>query len=249
MICAGWLTEQGVPGSVRFPACARLLPSPARGHPGGLQAMNSVDLKSRLRDAHRSESIILVILIAERLIAKGADEGWIFEVYASSLIGMGRYGEAEGALDRAEQLASAERLPWVIHRRAHLERQRGNLQEALNLWKGAHAQNPDEATFPIFAATVAHKLGRLGEAEALARTGTGCSAGFPDEAWYNLGGYLAAQQRYDEALECYERAIEIDPEYEIAKKRRSELLEAFEQGWGRAVGGSDAGVADERSGE
>lgn len=198
--------------------------------------MSTPTLKERLKEAHDQDEIILAISLAERLIADGADAGWIFEVYASNLIGIGRYDDAVTALDRAEQLVSDRRIPWVIHRRAHLERQRGNLQSALDLWKQAHSENPNEATFPIYAATMAHRLGRLTEAEELARIGTECSEGNPDEAYYNLGGYLAAQERYEEAMNCYEKAIDLDPEYEIAIKRRNELREAFPEKWGEQGG-------------
>ena len=190
------------------------------------KTMSESDLRTRLKEANKKGAIILAIHLAERLIADGANEGWVFEVYAINLIGIGRYEDAESALNEAEHLVSDRRLPWVIHRRAILEKQRGNLQPALDLWMTAHSQQPDEATFPIYAATMAHRLGRLSEAEELAQIGTTCSKGYPDEAWYNLGGYLAAQERYEEAFQCYEKAIEIDPEYEIAIERRQELLEA-----------------------
>ena len=38
-----------------------------------------------------------------------------------------------------------------------------------------------------------------------------------DEAYLNLGVVLLAQERYEEAAQCYQRAIEIDPEYRLAK--------------------------------
>lgn len=189
--------------------------------------MSTPNLRERLKEADRQDQIILAICLAERLLAEGDSAGWIFEIYAINLIGIGRYADAEAALAKAEQLVPEKRIPWVIHRRAHLEKRRGNLQSALDLWKEAHSKLPEEATFPIYAASVAFRLGRLAEAEELARIGTKCPKGFPDEAWYNLGGYLAAQQRYEEALTCYERAIELDPAYEIAIGRRKELLEAF----------------------
>ncbi|MDA0811582.1 MAG: tetratricopeptide repeat protein [Verrucomicrobia bacterium] len=86
---------------------------------------------------------------------------------------------------------------------------------------------PDEATFLIHAAIMAFQLGRLSEAEELARRGTRCTKGFPEEAWHNLGGYLVAQERYDEALFCYEKALGLDPEYALALVRRAELLEVL----------------------
>lgn len=189
--------------------------------------MSDISLRDQLRDANDEDSTILAVCLAERLIATGSADGWVFEVYARNLIGIGRYEDASSALDQAQQLGSEKRLPWIIHRRALIEKGRGNFEKAIELWKTAHSHKPNEATFPIYAGTIAFRLGRLSEAEGFARVGTTCEEGFPDEAWYNLGGYLAAQQRYDESLMCYEKAIEIDRDYKLALRRRDELLKAF----------------------
>ena len=50
-----------------------------------------------------------------------------------------------------------------------------------------------------------------------------CEGGPVDEALFNLGGVLLAVGRFQEAADCYERALEIDPEYEIAKERLEDV--------------------------
>ena len=198
-------------------------------------AMGDANLRDQLDEAHEQDQTILTICLAERLISEGTEDPWIYEVYARSLIGIGRYDDAVVALDSAESLAKPKHVPWIIHRRAVLEERRGNFEAALNYWKESHSRKPDEASFLIYAGSISFRLGRLAEAEEFARKGTECTEGYPDEAWYNLGGYLAAQQRYDEALSCYENAIEIDPEYTIAIGRRDELLSAFPEKRGEQV--------------
>jgi len=202
--------------------------------------MSEPSLRDQLDSANDADQTILTICLAERLISRGPVDSWTFEVYARSLIGIGRYDDASSALDHAEKLARPKSLPWIIHQRAVLEEQRGNFEAALDLWKSAHSLEPDEASFLIFAGSVSFRLGRLSDAEEFARKGTACTEGYPQEAWYNLGGYMAAQQRYDEALTCYEKAIEIDPEYEIAIDRRHELVQAFPDKRGD-VGSSNGG--------
>ena len=44
-----------------------------------------------------------------------------------------------------------------------------------------------------------------------------------DEAYFNLGGYLLSLKRYSEAKECYQKAIELDPDYDIAYKRLADV--------------------------
>ena len=167
--------------------------------------MSTPSLRERLFAADTDDKIILSISLAEQLIAEGTDDGFIFEIYARHLIGIGRHDDATAALDRAEQLATKKALPWVIHRRALLEKRRGNLELALDLWMKAFSKKPDEATFLIFASIAANCLGRSHEAEKIARRATTCSEGCVDEAWYDLGGYLAAQERYDEAMVSYDK--------------------------------------------
>ena len=186
-----------------------------------------MSLRDRLEEAHKQDQTILTICLAERLISSEAEDPWLFEIYARSLIGIGRYDDAVAALNSAESLAKPLHVPWIIHRRAVLEERRGNFEAALNYLKKAHMQMPDEASFLIYAGSISFRLGRLADAEEFARRGTKCTEGYPDEAWHNLGGYLAAQQRYDEALLCYENAIAIDPDYKIAIEKRDEILSAF----------------------
>ena len=48
------------------------------------------------------------------------------------------------------------------------------------------------------------------------RNATRCTKGAVDEAYFNLGLVLRAQERYQEALACFEKAIELTPDYEEA---------------------------------
>lgn len=83
----------------------------------------------------------------------------------------------------------------------------------------AHQLDPDDATYLIYAASAAFRRGDIERAESLARQATGCTDGSIDEAWFNLGGYLLSAKRYSEAADCYRRALEIDPDYDIAHER------------------------------
>lgn len=60
--------------------------------------------------------------------------------------------------------------------------------------------------------------GRLRDAERVHRSATQCLEGCIDEAFYNLGLVLRAQERYQEAAECFREAIRRDPKYRIARR-------------------------------
>ncbi len=60
-------------------------------------------------------------------------------------------------------------------------------------------------------------MGKLKDAEHALKQATKCKEGHVDEAFYNLGVALTSQRKYEEALSCFEKALEIDPKYKLAK--------------------------------
>ena len=73
--------------------------------------MSETSLRDQLEEAHDQDQTILTICLAERLISEGEEDFWMFEVYARSLIGIGRYDDAITALDRAEELVPGKAIP------------------------------------------------------------------------------------------------------------------------------------------
>jgi len=49
----------------------------------------------------------------------------------------------------------------------------------------------------------------------------------PDEARFNLGLILRAERRYEEAIACFDRAIQHDPKYKIAFEARRDCVRAL----------------------
>lgn len=184
------------------------------------------ELSDELAEAMEEDQTFLALAICEKLLDSGEDSPWIHRLYATNLGGVGRYDAAIKHIDIAVELlkAKGKKYAWTISRKGSILKEKGDLRLALKAFLEAHQQKPDEASFLIFAATVSFRLGDVKQAEELARKGTECSKGHIDEAWYNLGSYLAAQANFEEAMECYEKAIEIDPDYEEANKRIEELI-------------------------
>jgi len=48
--------------------------------------------------------------------------------------------------------------------------------------------------------------------------------------WNKRGSELTAQSEYDKALECFEKAVEIDPDWEVPKKARDDCLKNVDEG-------------------
>jgi tetratricopeptide (TPR) repeat protein len=133
---------------------------------------------------------------------------------------LARYDEAEQMINEAIQGLSIEALPHGYMHLAHLHRDRGRYDEAEKWYHKAVELDPDNAGLHVFLGALLAKKGDLQQAEASHRKATQCSRGAVDEAFLNLGLVLRAQERYQEALECFQKALEIatdDPDAKLAK--------------------------------
>jgi tetratricopeptide (TPR) repeat protein len=175
-----------------------------------LRTIESADEKNQIGFARH---------LCERYLLEHPDHVPTLIRYACNLISLAQYAEAQAALDRAQPIAPKERLHLVIAQRGHLLEAQGNFIGAEALFMEAHELDPDDATYLIYAGSMAFRRGDVDRAEALARRAAACSAGSIEEAWFNLGGYLLSARRYTEAAECYRRAIAIDQEYYLARTR------------------------------
>ena len=49
------------------------------------------------------------------------------------------------------------------------------------------------------------------------------------KSWYNKGTKLLIQGNYKEALKCFNKAVEVDPEYDFAWNSKGLIHEKFEE--------------------
>ena len=181
------------------------------------------DLLDQLRQADEAGLVALTRHLCEQVLDVRPDHGPTLIRYAACLIELSLYEDATAALERAERVIPAERGQLVLAQRGHLRKSQGDLDAAEQLFLSAHEHDLDDATYLIYAGASAYARGDIARAENITRQALACSEGCIDEAYFNLGGYLLAQKQYEEARECYVRAIEIDPDYENAKKRLNDL--------------------------
>lgn len=180
-------------------------------------------LYKAMRSADESDHVGYTRHLCERYLQDHPDHVPTLIRYACNLISLAQYSAAQAALDHAQPIAPKERLHLVIAQRGHLLEAQGDFLGAEELFMQAHGLDPDDATYLIYAACVAFRRGDIGRAESLARQASGCTDGCIDEAWFNLGGYLLSAKRYSEAADCYRRALDIDPDYDIARERLGDV--------------------------
>ena len=152
--------------------------------------------------------------------------GWIY--LGDSLYGLARYSEALRAFRRALRLCPREKRFLVHVRLGHLHSRKGNLVRAEAWYRKAIAGNPSNASYRIFLGGLLAIAGRLREAEAVHRQATNCKKGRIDEAYLNLGLVLRAQERYEEALKCFRKALKTDPRYAEAKKEIADVRKVLQ---------------------
>ena len=108
----------------------------------------------------------------------------------------------------------------------NLFREKGDDAAAERWYREAISHRPDDTQGYIYLGGFYARRGRLAEAEAVHRQGTLCKKGCIDEAYHNLGLVLRAQERFEEALACFQRAVEIDPQYKEARMAMRDVKRA-----------------------
>jgi tetratricopeptide (TPR) repeat protein len=173
---------------------------------------------NRLRAAHKADLPALTVVQARQFLSNYPDCGPAWKILGSALIDLACHADAEQALKRALSLCPPEKFWIPLSEMGHLYKARGEYKSAAAWYRQAIEAVPEEAGDYIYLGGVLAKGGLLKEAEAAHRAAIRCQQGCQDEAYLNLGLVLRAQERYEEAAQCFERAIELDPKYSAARK-------------------------------
>ena len=176
----------------------------------------------------QQDMVCCTLALAKRYLADFPDRGAAWLCFGVSLYAVARYTEALTALRRAARLCPPKYIHLVQYHFGHLYKQKGNYRRAETWFRKAIASCPSDADSYIFLGGLLARDGRLSESEATHRKGTLCEQGCIDEAFLNLGLVFRAQERYSEALSCFQRALAIDPEYKEAKKQLSDVAHVIE---------------------
>jgi tetratricopeptide (TPR) repeat protein len=173
---------------------------------------------NQIRAAYKADLPALTVARARVLLKERPECGPAWKVLGSALVDLARHSEGEEALKQAISLCPPEKLWIPLSEMGHLHKARGDYKRAAVWYRQAIEAMPEEASGYIYLGGVLAKAGQLDLAEAAHRAATRCKDGCRDEAFLNLGLVLRAQERYEEAAECLEHALKLDPKYTAAKK-------------------------------
>jgi Tfp pilus assembly protein PilF len=150
-------------------------------------------------------------------------------VLADGLSGVARYREAQAALRRAGRFIPDSRRWLLAVQWGHLYREKRAERRAEAWYRKALALRASTGTHIFLGASLARQ-GRFGEAKrhhrraiALARDP---KADAPDQAYYNLGLILRAEEKYGEAATLLKQALRLDPNYKLAREALKDVEEA-----------------------
>jgi tetratricopeptide (TPR) repeat protein len=169
------------------------------------------------------------VVIAREYLAEFPENERVWLMVAKELKRVHRYSEAREAIDTAMQLRENRGEPpwlWALTGMGDVFRKRGDFEESHRWYGRAIISGPDDAGPWIFRGALLAVWGRFEESKLCHRRATQCAEGCIEEAWYNLGLILRAQERFDEAANCLRQALAIDPDYEIARQALRDVVAA-----------------------
>jgi len=158
-----------------------------------------------------------------------APHGWI--VLGSTLASLSRYDEARQALLKAIRIIPPQEKFFALSQMGLMYEEKGSYRIAERWFCKSLSCNPKSTTNLVFLGACLAKQGRFTEAKRHYRRAIKVKSKPPDEAWFNLGLVLRAEGNHDDALECFENALKIDPKYSLAKRAAQDIqkLKKMEQ--------------------
>lgn len=185
----------------------------------------------RLKAADRLGHIAHQLKLCEDYLKRFPDDlvAWYF--YGEALASLKRHQAAEEAFAKTLKLGGRPARRYVHGQLGLMYSRAGDYRRALRSFEKVIklTLGTDDASFHVLAGDAAWKLGKLQKAERHFQKGTTCSEGSPDEAWFNLGGVLLTQGRYEEAVACYEKTLSLCPRFPSARRRLRDLKLALAQ--------------------
>ena len=172
--------------------------------------------------------VCCTLSLARRYVVDYPRDGFGWLLLGISLCAVARYTEALSALRAASRLCPPTQVHLVRNNFGRLYQQKGNFRRAETWFRRAIQSSPLDATSYIYLGALLGLEGRLMESEAVHRRATLCEGGCIDEAFFNLGLVLRAQEKYPEAIACFQKALAIDPTYKLAIKELADMSKAME---------------------
>ncbi|HWY51382.1 MAG TPA: tetratricopeptide repeat protein [Chthoniobacterales bacterium] len=104
----------------------------------------------------------------------------------------------------------------------------GRFDDARRAYDEAHRLVPDSTIPIIYRGVMELRVGEFAAAREWLNRAFDCPEGDFDEAHFNIAGAYLSEQNYPKAIEHYQKAITLDPNYDIAFERLADAKRALE---------------------
>jgi len=195
---------------------------PPKGLSSGEAYEHMEELRADNNPAHNA-------LLARDYLAKCPQNMAVWVSLGQELRRLYRYPKARRALQISMRWRQRDgKPPWYVahYQMGKLHRKSGEYNKAYDWHTRAIYAAPNDAGPWILRGALLAVWGRFEEAKAAHRRATFCEKGCRDEAWYNIGLILRAQERFSDSATCFKRALAIDPDYKIAKRALRDVTAA-----------------------
>lgn len=182
--------------------------------------MEDVSRKARFRAVSQADEADLTcyrLVLARDLVRDYPDFTPSYIQYAIALVEIARYEEARSALEEGIKHCPEDKLHIPYLQMGYLYDAKGDTGKAIEWYKKCIMLRPQDADYHSNVGQILAKQGKFKEAEECYLRAIECTDGCIDEAYLNLGFVVRAQERFADALEYFEKALQLDPEYEKAK--------------------------------
>ena len=181
------------------------------------------ELYEELEEAQDQDQVASACILYEEILTLEDEENVPATLlYVADLIDLGNLAQAEATLLRVEELCEGELESDWHAGMGQLNHHRGRLEEAEQNYRKAHELRTDRGDHLILAAASAFQRGEGAKAEYLVREALKYQCE-QDEAYTNLGTYLASQRRFMEAGEAFQKVLKLDPKNEFAREWLDDL--------------------------
>ena len=168
------------------------------------------------------------IELARKYLRDFPKAGVVWLDYGNALVSFAQYDQARVAILRAIKYMEPEYRYMPYGSMGNLYERKGNYRRAAEWFGKAAELASNDASYLIYLGAVFAQAGKLSEALKCHRRAINCKDGAIDEAHYNLGCILRAQGKYKQALRSFEKAIELDPKYTLAKQAAKDVTRVLE---------------------
>jgi len=151
-------------------------------------------------------------------------------LHASALMGLKRFTEAQTILDELQNdRSTSSTLKYhCLVKQGEILEELGKFDDAREVYEAAHELCPNKMQPLIYRGVVDLRSGNFQTAREWLSRALNCPTGAREEAHLNIGNTYLAQQDYEKAIEHYQKAITLDPDYDIAWEQRAEAKRALE---------------------